>query len=87
MRVFGEIMDLLTPYIIWNVFITLVLAPLMYSIRQNAAELKRQDILINKTRRDVKEYVTKSEVKDDMNNLIDRLEKLDEKIDRLFEIK
>jgi tetrahydromethanopterin S-methyltransferase subunit G len=31
--------------------------------------------------------VTKSEVKDDMNNLIDRLEKLDEKIDRLFEIK
>jgi ubiquinone biosynthesis protein UbiJ len=60
----------------------------MYSIRQNAAELKRQDILINKTREEVaKEYVTKSEVKDDMNNLIDRLEKLDEKIDRLFEIK
>jgi uncharacterized membrane protein len=81
-------MDLLTPYIIWNTFITLVLAPLMYSIRQNAAELKRQDILINKTREEVaKEYVTKSEVKDDMNNLIDRLEKLDEKIDRLFEIK
>jgi ubiquinone biosynthesis protein UbiJ len=81
-------MDILTPYIIWNTFITLVLAPLMYSIRQNAAELKRQDILINKTREEVaKEYVTKSEVKDDMNNLIDRLEKLDEKIDRLFEIK
>jgi archaellum component FlaC len=60
----------------------------MYSIRQNAAELKRQDILINKTREEVaKEYVTKSEVKDDMNNLMDRLEKLDEKIDRLFEIK
>ena len=60
----------------------------MYSIRQNASELKRQDILINKTREEVaKEYVTKSEVKDDMNNLIDRLEKLDEKIDRLFEIK
>jgi archaellum component FlaC len=60
----------------------------MYSIRQNASELKRQDILINKTREEVaKEYVTKSEVKDDMNNLMDRLEKLDEKIDRLFEIK
>jgi archaellum component FlaC len=81
-------MDILTPYIIWNTFITLVLAPLMYSIRQNASELKRQDILINKTREEVaKEYVTKSEVKDDMNNLMDRLEKLDEKIDRLFEIK
>ena len=81
-------MDLLTPYIIWNVFITLVLAPLMYSIRQNSSELKRQDILINKTREEVaKEYVTKIEVKEDMQNLIDRFDRLDEKMDRLFEIK
>tara|TARA_Y100001951_G_scaffold65461_1_gene52587 strand:- start:324 stop:569 length:246 start_codon:yes stop_codon:yes gene_type:complete len=81
-------MDLLTPYIIWNIFITLVLAPLMYSIRQNASELKRQDILINKTREEVaKEYVTKIEVKEDMQNLIDRFDRLDEKMDRLFEIK
>tara|TARA_E500000318_G_scaffold97095_1_gene97788 strand:- start:504 stop:749 length:246 start_codon:yes stop_codon:yes gene_type:complete len=81
-------MELLTPYIIWNVFITLVLAPLMYSIRQNASELKRQDILINKTREEVaKEYVTKIEVKEDMQNLIDRFDRLDEKMDRLFEIK
>jgi uncharacterized membrane protein len=81
-------MELLTPYIIWNVFITLVLAPLMYSIRQNASELKRQDILINKTREEVaKEYVTKVEVKEDMQNLIDRFDRLDEKMDRLFEIK
>ena len=81
-------MDILTPYIIWNTFITLVLAPLMYSIRQNASELKRQDILINKTREEVaKEYVTKIEVKEDMQNLIDRFDRLDEKMDRLFEIK
>ena len=78
----------LTPYLFWNIFITLVLAPLMYGIRQNTSELKRLDILLNKTREEVaKDYVTKSEVKDDMNVLIDRLEKLDEKIDRLFELK
>tara|TARA_Y100001973_G_C5208468_1_gene343489 strand:+ start:68 stop:316 length:249 start_codon:yes stop_codon:yes gene_type:complete len=77
-----------TPYLFWNIFITLVLAPLMYGIRQNTSELKRLDILLNKTREEVaKDYVTKSEVKDDMNVLIDRLEKLDEKIDRLFELK
>ena len=77
-----------TPYLFWNIFITLVLAPRMYGIRQNTSELKRLDILLNKTREEVaKDYVTKSEVKDDMNVLIDRLEKLDEKIDRLFELK
>ncbi len=70
----------------WNIFITLVLAPVLYSIRQNGSELKRLDILLNKTREEIaKDYITKSEVKDDMSVLIDRLEKLDEKIDKLFE--
>ena len=34
-----------------------------------------------------KDYVTKKEVKDDMNVLMDRLEKLHEKVDKLFEVK
>ena len=79
---------MVSPYIVWNVLITLVLAPIWFQIRQNAAELKRQDILINKTREEVaKEYVTKQELKDDMSRLMDRLEKLDEKLDKLFEVK
>tara|TARA_R100000458_G_C8264767_1_gene239926 strand:- start:1429 stop:1671 length:243 start_codon:yes stop_codon:yes gene_type:complete len=78
----------ISTYIIWNIFITLVLAPILYNIRQNATELKRQDILINKTREEVaKEYVTKQELKDDMSRLMDRLEKLDEKLDKLFDVK
>jgi|TARA_A100001011_G_scaffold229932_1_gene238046 hypothetical protein len=78
----------ITPYIVWNLFITLVLAPLLYSIRQNSTELKRQDILINKTREEIaKEYVTKQELRVDMTDLVDRLEKLDEKIDKLFDMR
>ena len=51
-------------------------------------EAKRIDILLNKTREEIaKDYVTKQEVKDDMNILMDRLEKLHEKIDKLFEVK
>ena len=77
-----------SPYIVWNVLITLVLAPIWFQIRQNAAELKRQDILINKTREEIaKEYVTKNELKDDMQNIMDRIEKIDEKLDKLFEVK
>ena len=78
----------ISPYIVWNVLITLVLAPIWFQIRQNATELKRQDILLNKTREEIaKEYVTKFELRDDMQDIMDRIEKIDEKLDKLFEVK
>jgi len=78
----------LTPYLFWNIFITLVLAPVLYSIRQNTEESKRLDILLNKTREEIaKDYVTKSEVRDDMQILMDRIDKIGEKLDKLFEVK
>ena len=78
----------LSSYLIWNAFITLVLAPVLYSIRENAKEAKRLDVLLNKTREEIaREYVTKIELKDDFNLLIDRLQKHDEKLDKLFEAK
>jgi hypothetical protein len=78
----------LTPYLFWNIFITLVLAPVLYGIKGNTSEAKRIDILLNKTREEMaKDYVTKTELKEDFNLLIDRLEKLHEKVDKLFEVK
>ena len=78
----------LTPYLFWNIFITLVLAPILYGIRQNASEAKRIDILLNKTREEMaKDYVTKNELKDDMGVLMDRIDKIGEKLDKLFEVK
>jgi hypothetical protein len=78
----------LTPYLFWNIFITLVLAPILYSIRQNASESKRVDILLNKTREEIaKDYVTKQELKADFDVLISRIDKLGEKLDKLFEVK
>jgi len=78
----------ISAYIIWNVFVTLVLAPIVYGIRQNSAEIKRQDILLNKTREEIaREYVTKNELKDDMNAIMDRIDKIGEKLDKLFEVK
>ena len=78
----------LTPYLFWNIFITLVLAPILYSIRQNSDETKRLDILLNKTREEMaREYVTKQELKNDFDVLINRIDKLGEKLDKLFEVK
>ena len=77
-----------TPDIFWNIIITLVLAPILYSIRQNTNEAKRLDILLNKTREELaRDYVTKNELRDDMENLMTRLEKLDAKIDQLFDLR
>ena len=78
----------ISTYLIWNAIITLVLAPLLFSIRKNESEAKRIDILLNKTREEIaREYVTKQEVKEDMTALMERLEKLHEKVDKLFEVK
>jgi len=81
-------MEMVSPYIVWNVLITLVLAPIWFQIRQNSTELRRQDILLNKTREEIaKDYVTKTELRDDMGLLMDRIDKIGEKLDKLFEVK
>ena len=78
----------ITGYLLWNIFLTLVVDPVLYSIRQNTADIKRLDILLNKTREEMaKEYVTKQEVKDDMARVFDTLDKIEEKLDKLFEVK
>ncbi len=74
-----------TPYLFWNIFITLILAPLMYSIRQNSSEAKRLDILLNKTREEIpSKYATKEELKDDVSQILDRFDRLEEKLDKVL---
>ena len=69
----------------WNIVMTLVFAPIIHGIRTNATELKRIDILLNKTREEVaKDYVTKMELTISIDRVIDRLDKLDEKMDKLI---
>ena len=78
----------LTPYIMWNILLTLVVAPLFYTIRGNASENKRIDILLNKTREEMaKDYVTKVELESDMERVFMTLNKIEEKLDKLFEAK
>ena len=69
----------------WNIIMTLVFAPIIHGIRTNATELKRVDILLNKTREEVaKNYVTKEEFAISIDRVIDRLDKLDAKMDKLI---
>ena len=72
----------------WNVIVTFIMAPVVYSIRQNFVELKRIDVLLNKTREEVaKSYVTKDEMESNMDRVMRMLSKLETKLDKLFEVK
>ena len=51
-------------------------------IKTHAEEVQRIQILLNRTREEIaKEYVTKSDVHDDMNRVIARLDRLEGKLD------
>ena len=78
----------LSPYIMWNILLTLIVAPLLYTIRGTTSESRRLDILLNKTREEIaRDYVTKTELEGDMERVFALLDKIEEKLDRLFEAK
>ena len=58
----------------WNLILTAILAVVGWILKDKAAELKRLEILLNKTREEVaKEYVTKVEVHSDINRVLDQI--------------
>lgn len=71
---------------LWSSGLTAVLALIGFILKNYVVELQRVQILLNRTREEIaKEYVTKAEVHADINRIIDRLEALDSKLDRLME--
>lgn len=70
---------------LWNLILSMLVVMLGYFLREKAEELQRMSILLNRTREEIaKEYVTKTEVHNDINRILDRLEALDEKLERLI---
>ena len=66
----------------WNIILTLIVAPAFWAFRQMFAEVKRLQILLNKTRED---YATKFELKDDMNRVMEALHRVEDKLDRALQ--
>ena len=66
----------------WNLILTGLIGIVSWVLKEKSAELKRLEILLNKTREEVaKEYVTKVEVHSDINRVLDRLDRLEAKLD------
>ena len=73
-------------HIVWNIILSLVIAPLAWWVRTTHDEMRRQDILLNKTREEIaRDYVSKRELEQDLNRILNAIQKLDEKLDRINE--
>lgn len=69
---------------IWNVILTGLFGVLAYIMRDKFEELSRLGILLNRTREEVaRDHMTRQEFRADMQQLMDRFDRLEQKIDRL----
>lgn len=73
---------------LWNILLSVLMTIFGWVLKEKSDELNRIQILLNRTREEVaKEYVTKQEVHADINRVLDRLDRLDEKLDRLMGVR
>ena len=71
----------ISPILFWNGVLTLVIAPAIWMFRSMLGEIKRLDILLNKTR---EEYAKRDDVKEDMHTVMDALQRLEDKLDKIL---
>jgi hypothetical protein len=71
---------------IWSAGLTLVTTLIGMTLREKFAELKRIDILLNKTREEIaRDYVTQTEMQRITDHIDQRFNKLEAKIDQLIQ--
>jgi len=69
---------------IWNMILTALVTVLGYVMKDKFAELQRLGVLLNRTREEVaRDHITRTEFRHDMKQLLDRFDRIEEKIDRL----
>jgi hypothetical protein len=69
---------------VWNLVLTAIVAMLGFILKEKFAEINRLGILLNRTREEVaRDHMTRSEFRADMQQLLDRFDRLERKIDNL----
>jgi len=72
----------------WSGLLTAFIAVVAYMLKDRSDELDRVQVLLNKTREEMaRDYVTRDNLHTDIQRVIDRLNALDAKLDRLMENK
>ena len=69
---------------VWNLVLTAIVAMLGFVLKEKFAEINRLGILLNRTREEVaRDHITRSDFRADMQQLMDRFDRLERKIDNL----
>jgi len=72
--------------LIWSTILSVALGGLWFFIRERIEEVKRIDILLNKTREEIaRDYATNSEVQRVTDHIDQRFNRLEAKIDQLIQ--
>lgn len=73
---------------VWSAALSLITGLLGFIMREKFAELKRLEILLNRTREEVaRDYATNSEVQRVTDHIDQRFNRLEAKIDQLIQAK
>ena len=75
----------MTTEMLWSAGLSIVIGLISWVLKSHVEEVKRLQILLNRTREEVaRDYVTRADMHTDMNRVISRLDNLDKKIDELM---
>ncbi len=72
----------ISAWMFWNIILTLVIAPAVWAFRLLIGEVKRLDILLNKTR---EEYATRRDMQSEMHQVMEALHRVEDKLDRVLQ--
>jgi hypothetical protein len=68
--------------LVWNLVLSGFVAVIGFFLKEKSNEISRLNILLSKTREEhARDYVTKAEVHNDINRVLDRIDRLENKID------
>ena len=69
---------------VWNIVLTAIVAMLGFIVKEKFVELQRLSVLLNRTREEVaRDHVTRAEFRADMQQLMDRFDRIERKLDNL----
>jgi hypothetical protein len=69
---------------VWNIVLSSIVAVMGFLLKGKFDEISRLSILINRTREEVaRDHITRAEFRADMQQLLDRFDRIERKIDNL----
>ena len=70
--------------VIWSAILTFVILPFGWAFNKMFAEVKRLQILLNKTR---EEYASKDDLRDTSGRVMEALHRLEDKLDKVRNVR